>query len=55
MKRNYQGEFLIICLYVDDLLYIGSSAEILAEFKEAIFNEFEMTDNGFMSYFLGIK
>ena len=55
MKRNHQGEFLIICLYVDDLLYTGSSAEMLVEFMEAMFNEFEMTDNGLMSYFPGIK
>ena len=55
MKRNHQGEFLIICLYIDDLLYTGSSAEMLAEFKEAMFNEFEMTNNGLMSYFLGIE
>ena len=55
MKRNHQGKFLIICLYVDDLLYTGSSAEMLAKFKEAIFNEFEMTDYGLMSYFLGIE
>ena len=55
MKRNHQGEFLIICIYVDDLLYTGSSASMLAEFKEAMFNEFEMTNNGLMSYFLGIE
>ncbi|XP_020266632.1 uncharacterized protein LOC109842134 [Asparagus officinalis] len=55
MKRNHRGEFLIICLYVDDLLYTGSSTEMLAEFKAAMFNEFEMTDNGLMSYFLGIE
>ena len=55
MKRNHQGEFLIICLYIDDLLYTESSAEMLVEFKETMFNEFEMTDNGLMSYFLGIK
>ena len=52
MKRNHQGEFLIICLYVDELLYRGSST---AKFKATMFNEFEMTDNGLMSYFLGIK
>ena len=28
---------------------------MLAEFKEAMFNEFAMTDNGLMSYFLGIE
>ena len=55
MKRNHQDEFLIIYLYVDDLLYTGSCVEMLAEFKEAMFNEFEMTDNGLMSYFLGIE
>ena len=55
MKRSHQGEFLIICLYVDDILYTGSSVEMLAEFKAAMFNEFEMTDNRLMSYFLGIE
>ncbi|XP_020258582.1 uncharacterized protein LOC109834991 [Asparagus officinalis] len=55
MKRNHKGEFLIICLYVDDLLYTGSSTEMLAEFKTTMFNEFEITDNGLMSYFLGIE
>jgi len=55
MKMSHQGKFLIICLYVDDLLYIGSNAEMLTEFKEAMFNEFEMTNNRLMSYFLGIE
>jgi len=54
-KRSHQGEFLIICLYVDDMLYTGSSAKMLAEFKAAMFNEFEMTDNGLMSYFIRIE
>jgi len=52
---NVQGEFLIICLYVNDLLYTESSAEILVEFKAAMFNEFEMTDNGLMFYLLSIE
>ena len=55
MKRTHQSEFLIICLYVDDWLYTGSSAKMLAEFKAAMFNEFEMTDNGLMSYFIRIE
>jgi len=37
------------------MLYTGISAEMLAEFKAAMFNEYEMTDNGLMSYFLGIE
>jgi len=55
MKRNHQGEFLIIYFYVDDLLYTESSAEMLAEFKGVMFNKFEMTDNGLISYLLGIE
>jgi len=52
MKKNYQGEFLIICLYIDDLLYTRNSAMMFAEFKVAMFNEFEMTDNELMSYLI---
>jgi hypothetical protein len=45
MKKNHRSEFLIICLYVDDLLYTGNSSEIFKEFKQSMFREFEMTDN----------
>jgi len=55
MKRNHQGELLIICFYVDNLLYIGSNAEMLAEFKATMFNKFKITDNELMSYFLVIE
>ena len=55
MKRNHQGEFLIIYFYVDDLLYRGSTIEMLAEFKTVMINEFEITDNRLMSYFFGIE
>ncbi|CAM8926681.1 unnamed protein product [Rhodiola kirilowii] len=46
---------LIICLYVDDLIFTGSSPEMFIEFREAMTRQFEMTDMGLMSYFLGIK
>ncbi|XP_020263104.1 uncharacterized protein LOC109839081 [Asparagus officinalis] len=39
MKRNHKG----------------SNTKMLAEFKAAMSNEFEMTDNRLMSYFLGIE
>lgn len=55
MKKNHRGEFLIICLYVDHLLYTGNSSEMFKEFKQSMFREFDMTDNGLMSYFLGIE
>ena len=46
---------MIICLYVDDLLVTGSSKEDTRVFKGRIIDEFEMSDLGELSYFLGIE
>lgn len=53
--RNVEGELIIVSLYVDDLLIIGSNPSKVDEFKEAMNCEFEMTDLGIMSYFLGME
>ena len=45
----------IVSLYVDDLLYMGSSSKMKDEFKIAMMNEFEMKDLGLMQYFLGME
>jgi hypothetical protein len=44
---------LIVCLYVDDLIFTGNIS--IDEFKMTIKNEFEMNDLGMMNYFLGIE
>jgi Reverse transcriptase (RNA-dependent DNA polymerase) len=49
------GEMLIVSLYVDDLIFMGSSGTMIDEFKRAMKKEFEMTDLGLMSYFLGLE
>ena len=48
-------EFLVLCLYVDDLIYFGSSMNMVEDFKKKMMKEFEMTDMGLMKYFLGIQ
>ncbi|KAH9681306.1 hypothetical protein KPL71_026926 [Citrus sinensis] len=48
-------DFLIVCLYVDDLIYCGTSLKMVQEFKKSMLDEFEMTDLGLMKYFLGIQ
>jgi len=53
IKNDHQGNILILCLYVDDIIYSGNME--LDEFKSAMKNEFEMTDLGLMRYFLGIE
>ncbi|CAM8915543.1 unnamed protein product [Rhodiola kirilowii] len=55
IKMSAEGQMLIVCLYVDDLIFTGSSEEMFIEFREAMTRQFEMTDMGLMSYFLGIE
>lgn len=46
---------LIICLYLDDMLITGSKDSVISEFKKCMLTEFEMTDPGGLSFFLGIE
>ena len=46
---------LIVCLYVDDLIFTGNDESMFKEFKQSMMVEFDMTDLGKMSYFLGIE
>ena len=55
MKVNSNGDVLLICLYVDDLNFTGNNSHMIKEFKKAMTQEFEMTDIGLMSFFLGIE
>ena len=48
-------ETIIICLYVDDLLITGSSTSEINKVKEKLKLEFEMTDLGELSFFLGME
>ena len=53
--KEENGNMLIIFLYVDDLIFTGNDNFQIGEFKEAMKNEFEMTDLGLLKYFLGIE
>ncbi|KAG5223030.1 Retrovirus-related polyprotein from transposon [Salix suchowensis] len=49
-EENYdgrgRGNILIVCLYVDDLIYTGNDECMFTKFKQSMMNEFEMTDLG---------
>src|SRR4051812_49356764 len=49
------SNMILSCLYVDDILLTGSCSEDLMKFKKVLMNEFEITDLGKMSYFLGME
>ena len=55
VKTNDYGDLLILCLYVDDVIFTGSNLKMIGDFKHIMMKEFEMTDLGLMSYFLGIE
>eukprot|EP00253_Pinus_taeda_P006398 PITA_06398 len=52
-KVNEHGHILIVCLYIDDMIFTGDFE--IDEFKVATMKEFEMIDIGLMKYFLGIE
>ncbi|KAG6476800.1 hypothetical protein ZIOFF_066048 [Zingiber officinale] len=54
-SHSKDKDVLIVCLYVDDLIFIRSNPSMFGEFKEAMTKEFEMTDIGLMAYYLGIE
>ena len=53
--KNINGDVLLVCLYVDDLIFTGNNPRLFEDFKKAMTREFEMTDVGLMSYYLGIE
>ncbi|KZV55553.1 hypothetical protein F511_23512 [Dorcoceras hygrometricum] len=53
--KKEDGYFLFVCIYVDDLIFTGNSSRMFDDFKKAMAREFEMSDMGLMSYYLGIQ
>ena len=54
-KHEGTKDFLVICLYVDDLIYMVTNMKMVEDFKKAMMKEFEMTDLDLMKYFLGFQ
>ena len=48
-------DILIVCLYVDDLIFTRSNPSMFEKFKRVNTKEFEMTDIGLMAYYLSIE
>ncbi|KAI5323652.1 hypothetical protein L3X38_032724 [Prunus dulcis] len=55
LKKEGTHDFLILCLYVDDLIYTSTNPRMAEVFKKNMMKEYEMTDLGTMRYFLGIQ
>ncbi|GLU17722.1 hypothetical protein SLE2022_340780 [Rubroshorea leprosula] len=53
--KEKEADLIIVSIYVDDLLVIGSCEAMVRNFKADMMKMFEMNDLGKMSYFLGIE
>ena len=53
--KNTEHGFVIICLYVDDMLIVGSNNEVIKTTKKMLNNKFNMKDLGVADLILGIK
>jgi hypothetical protein len=49
------GEGVILCLYVDDILILGTSLDVIKETKDFLSNNFVMKDLGEGDVILNIK
>lgn len=53
--KALKTDILIISLYVDDIIITGSSVQNLTTFKNCMMREYEMSDMGALTYFLGMQ
>ena len=53
--QNYDGNFIIVVLYVDELLITGSTVASITTIKTALHSAFEMSDLGLLKQFLGLE
>jgi len=54
-KASHSTSLLLVCLYVDDLIFTGNDETLFSSFKYFMMKEFDMTDLGRMRYFLGLE
>jgi transposase InsO family protein len=53
--KKVGNHLIILVLYVDDLILTGSDSKLLNHVKTSLKKKFEMTDLGFLHYFLGLQ
>jgi len=54
-RSDLEGNLIIVSIYVDDIVYTGSSERLLSEFKREMMQRYEMSDLGLLHHFLGME
>lgn len=55
IKIRCIDKIIIICLYIDDLIYTSNSDALVNEFRKVMVDEFEMENLGIMNFFFGLE
>ncbi|GJU01480.1 zinc finger, CCHC-type containing protein [Tanacetum coccineum] len=53
--KDTSAGYVILCLYVDDMLIVGSNDKIIRSTKDMLKSKFDMKDMGLADVILGIK
>jgi len=53
--KNTEDEYVILCLYVDNMLTVGSNDRMIKSIKNMLNSRFDMKNIGQADVFLGIK
>ena len=53
--KNTKNDYVILCLYVDDMLIVGSDDDIIKSTKRMLNSSFDMKDMRLADMILGIK
>jgi hypothetical protein len=53
--KRVDGQLIILVLYVDDLILTSSDPKLINHVKSSIKNKFDMTDLGYLHYFLRLQ
>ncbi|GJW61225.1 putative ribonuclease H-like domain-containing protein [Tanacetum coccineum] len=53
--RKHKGEFLLVQVYVDDIIFGSSNLKLCREFEALMHDKFKMSAMGELSFFLGLQ
>nr|GEX46863.1 putative ribonuclease H-like domain-containing protein [Tanacetum cinerariifolium] len=53
--RKHKGDFLLVQVYVDDIIYGSSNLQLCREFEALMHEKFQMSAMGKLNFFLGLQ
>nr|GEX28956.1 hypothetical protein [Tanacetum cinerariifolium] len=53
--RKYKGEFLLVQVYVDDIIFGSSNPQLCREFEALMHEKFQMSAMGELTFFFGLQ